>query len=101
MGDFVEEGGGGEGGEGADVDGGREVGSEDFDGGGMGEGEDAGLTDEGEVGEAEGLVPAGRPCGGEERLGGDVSEVVERKRGGGCGGDALFKGFGQFQNVGV
>lgn len=86
----MEEGGGGEGGEGADVGGGREVGGEDVDGRGMGEGEDAGLTDEGEVGEAEGLLPAGRPWSGEEGLGGSVSEVVERENGGGCGGDALF-----------
>lgn len=97
----MEEGGGGEGGEGADVDAVREVGSEDVDGRGMGEGEDAGLTDEGEVVEAEGLFSAGRPWSGEEGLGRSVSEVVERDRDGGCAGDALFQGFGQFQNVGV
>lgn len=78
MGDRVEEGGGEEGREGIEVDVGREVGSEDFDGRGIREGEDVGLTDEGEVGEAEGLVPTGRLWSREEGFRGSVLEVEGR-----------------------
>lgn len=72
---------GGEGGECADVSAVGDGGGEDGDGGRIGNGDDAGLADEGEVGEAEGFVSARRPWCGEEGLGGRVTEVVEREWG--------------------
>lgn len=81
----------GRGGEGAGArEGGDDVAVEDGEeegGGGVGEGDgvgiwgvgggDLGILEEGEVGEAEGLVLGGGPGLGEEGLGGEAAEVLE------------------------
>lgn len=79
LGDSLEERGGGDGGEGADVSAVGGGGGDDGDGRWVCDGDDAGLADEGKVGEAEGLVSARWPFRGEEGFGGSVAEILERE----------------------